>query len=466
MKEIKNILVIRPDAIGDCILITPAIAALKKAYPQAKITVLIGQLTYDVFAGSPHVNEIIIDPLYKKKILRAEFWEFVSFIRAKNFDLSVHFFNEPPYASLAFFARIKYRLGDKSKPLIAWMYNLKGFQNWRDITKHEVEHNLTLLKPLKIPIDAPKMEIYPAPQALASVKKLLAEHQIKPEDKIAVMHLSTGGSNRPWLPERFGEVAKFLTNELGYKVVASGQARDKALIAKAQPTADNKIIDLSTKTNLSELIALISLAKLYISVDTGPYHIAAALGIPMVAIFTGKAALPLKWGPWGTRHVVVRQKTACQEFCSRANCHKVLCAEEIKTEAVISAVKVLEAGGGNKDRSGTFLDWCQKSLNIMIAYKPKNRDRAMELKQLLEQNLFFVTAIDISQPQRFLQTLRKNDITLIHAVDGSIRLRLAAIATGTTLPYPVLYIKDKPGLKNLNDLITYYCQVSENSVLF
>jgi len=133
---------------------------------------------------------------------------------------------------------------------------------------------------------------------------------------------------------------------------------------------------------------------------------------------------------------------------------------------VNNAVKTLEAGGGNKDRSGTFLDWCQKSLNIMVAYKPKNSKRALELKQLLEQNHFFVTAIDISQPQKFLQTLRKDDITLIHAVDGSIRLRLAAIATGTTLPYPVLYIKDKPGLKTLSDLINYYCQVSENSVLF
>jgi ADP-heptose:LPS heptosyltransferase len=133
--EIKNILIIRPDAIGDCVLITPAIKALKNCFPNATISVLAQELTRDIFATNPDVTEVLTD---------------IKQIKTGKYDLSIHYYNELPYALAAKRAKIKYRLGDPSKFPVGLLYNLKYRQNWRDITKHDVEQNMLLLKPLGI----------------------------------------------------------------------------------------------------------------------------------------------------------------------------------------------------------------------------------------------------------------------------------------------------------------------------
>ncbi|MEE8638179.1 MAG: glycosyltransferase family 9 protein, partial [Candidatus Margulisiibacteriota bacterium] len=155
--KFENILIIRPDAIGDCVLITPAIAALKKRFPKAKITILAQELTKDLFTTNPHVHEIIID---------------INDIRSRNFDLAIHYFNEMPYALATLKAGIKYRLGNPSKFPVGWFYNIKASQNWRDILKHDVEQNMLLLKPLGITPPYPKLDIQVDKEALSKAEEL------------------------------------------------------------------------------------------------------------------------------------------------------------------------------------------------------------------------------------------------------------------------------------------------------
>jgi len=429
--KIKNILIIRPDAIGDCILITPAISALKQEFPQAKIYILAQELTKAVFSTNPDIEQVFTDK---------------NAIEKNKFDLSVHFYNEMPYAWLAFKKGIKYRLGDTSKPLVSWLYNLKSTQNWRDITKHDVEQNLLLLKPLGINPPYPKLAIYPDPDALKKVDSLLKEHGISENDKIAGLHLSTGKGNKPWSPQNFGLIANYLIKQ-GFKVVAAGQEKDKELIKKAK----GPIIDLSTKTNLKELIALISKYKIFISVDTGPFHIAAALGIPTVHISTSKFSLPLRWGPWKNPHVLVRKKSSCPLFCLPSNCKENICAEEITVEDVKQAIDKLLAGKGNNTQEQAFVDWCKKSFNIMIAYKPQNLKRA----QAISHFGFNCILVNIEDKHDYQKLFKENNINILHAVDGSLKLRFQALISGQSVITPVLYVKDKPEQQNL---LEFYCQ--------
>jgi len=439
--NISNILIIRPDAIGDCILITPAITALRQKYPRAKITVLAQELTRDVF----DVDEVITD---------------IKDLQGKKFDLSIHYYNEMPYALAALRAGIKYRLGDPSKFPVGLLYNLKHRQNWRDITKHDVEQNILLLKPLGIEPPYPKLNVPIDPEALKRVESLLQKNGIGPQDKIVGLHLSTGKGNKPWAPKNWAALAEYLTKK-GYKVVASGRELDQKLIKQA----GDQIIDLSMQTNLKELIALTSKYSLFVSVDTGPFHIAAALGIPMVHISTSKFALPLRWGPWQNRHVLVRKKSNCDLFCLPAICKKTICADEINPAEVISAVETLLSGGGNLTQEEAFFDWCKKSFSIMITFKRQNHPRAEKIYKALHRAGFHAVMIDIDKKHNYQKLFKQHNTNILHAVDGSFKVRFQALISGKSLITPVLYVKDKPEQESFDDIFKYYCQSFEQSKL-
>jgi heptosyltransferase-2 len=439
--NIENILIIRPDAIGDCVLITPAIKALKQKYPQARITVLAQELTRDLF----NVDEVITS---------------IKEIRPRKFDLAIHYYNEMPYALATRLAGIKQRLGDPSKFPVGLLYNMKYRQNWRDITRHDVEQNMLLLKPLGIEPPYPKLDIRVDPTALTKVDSLLKNNGVNPDDKIAGIHLSTGKGNKAWSPENFGKITDHLTQK-GFKVVAAGQAKDNALIQQAQKAANSRIIDLSLKTNLKELIALTSKYSLFVGVDTGPFHIAAALGIPMVHISTSKFSLPLRWGPWQNRHVLVRKRSSCDLFCLPANCKETICADEITPDEVKEAIEELLNGGGNLTQEEAFFDWCKKCFSVMIAFKKLNHERATEIYKALHRAGFHAVMIDTDKPHDYQQLFKTHNTNILHAVDDSFKLRFQALISGKSLITPVLYVKDRPELAGFDDLFKYYCHSFE-----
>ncbi|MBN2058687.1 MAG: glycosyltransferase family 9 protein [Candidatus Saganbacteria bacterium] len=443
LKDIRNILIIRPDAIGDCVLITPAIAALRQRFPRAKITVLAQQLTRDVF----DVDEVITDN---------------NEIKPGKFDLSIHYFNELPYALAARKAGIKYRLGDPSKFPVGLLYNLKYRQNWRDITKHDVEQNLLLLKLLNIEPPYPGLDLKVDPQALAKIEVLLKENGVRPTDKIAGLHLSTGKGNKPWNPANFGLIALYLWNR-GFKVVAAGTQKDHELIQQAQKIAQGKIIDLSLKTDLKGLIALTSKYNVFIGVDTGPFHIAAALGIPIVHISTSKFALPLRWGPWQDRHILVRKHSLCDRFCLPANCRETDCADEISTDDVKLAIDTLLSGGGNLNQEEAFFDWCKKSFSVMIAHNTKGLERAKEIYITLHRAGFYAILVDIAKRPDYQSLFKSHNANILHVVNGSPWLRLQALISGRSLITPVLYVKDRPELKSFEAIFKDYCRSFEQS---
>jgi ADP-heptose:LPS heptosyltransferase len=440
-KNITSILIIRPDAIGDCVLITPAIKALKNRFPNATISVLAQELTRDIFATNPDVTEVLTD---------------IKQIKTGKYDLSIHYYNELPYALAAKRAKIKYRLGDPSKFPVGLFYNLKYRQNWRDITKHDVEQNMLLLKPLGIEPPYPKLELQIEPQALQKVKTLLEQVGIHPKDQLVGLQFSTGKGNKPWLPQNFAVVAKYLVKK-GFKVVATGREQDHLLIHEAQKSTPGTIIDLTMRTSLRELIALTSLYKLFIGVDTGPFHIAAALKIPIVHLSTSKFSLPLRWGPWQDRHILLRKRSICDRFCLPANCQELICADEIQPNEVIKAIEILLQGGGNLTQSEAFFDWCHQCFSIMIAYRPKNIRRAEEIYQALHHQGFFAVMIDLSQKQDFPKLFKQHNINIVHAVDNQFKLKLAALTSGQHLITPALYVKDDQDYNTGDELFKLYC---------
>lgn len=284
--KIKNILVIRPDAIGDLVLTLPAIQALKANFSDAKITALIREYTRPIADASPAIDAVIYDYDLKKY----------------HFDLSVNFYNEFKDTFAAFRAGIPLRLGDSSRVLTAWMNNLRVFREWKNSPLHEIEQNLALLKPLGIATAPGKPRLIPDRAALARVAELFDKLKLDKSGRLIGLHCGSS-TNRPWSSENFGIVANFLSGK-NFQVLLLGGDKEKsgAGIIKG---IDPAVIDLTGNLPLTDLIALISRLNFYLGLNTGPTHIAAAFNVPTVMINPNPDSPISRWRPWQTRALTI-----------------------------------------------------------------------------------------------------------------------------------------------------------------
>jgi ADP-heptose:LPS heptosyltransferase len=307
IKNFKNILIIRPDALGDMVLTLPAIHAVRKHFPDAKITVLARPYTRPLLENHPDVDQIIYDYDFKKY----------------NFDLSINFYNEFKDTFATFKAGIPYRIGDSSRILIGWMNNLRVFRHFDNPNRHEIEFNFDLLAPLGIKEAPDKPQIIIDPAALAKARTMLNSIGVKPGDRLAGLQVGAKTS-RVWNPAGFAGVADWLKKEKSYKVILLGGTEDKDRADTINALLDTPIPSLVGGLNIPELIAVISLLNFYLGMDTGPSQIAAALNIPMVMLFLNPKARPARWGPYKVRSLTVESTTDMPAEKVIAACDRVI----------------------------------------------------------------------------------------------------------------------------------------------
>jgi len=328
----KNILIIRPDAIGDLVLTLPAIHAVRKKFPEAKITVLAQDYTHPLLAHHPDIDEIICDYDLKKY----------------NFDLSINFYNQFQDTWATFKAGIPSRLGDSSRILTGWMNNLRVFRHWEDQDRHEIDLNFYLLAPLGIKEKPEKPKLIIEPGALLKIKILLEKNGIKPGDRLAGIHIGASTS-KSWTIEGFAKVAAWLAKERNYKILLLGGKAETNRAEKMTKLINCPSINLVGQLPLADLVAMISQLNFYLGMDTGPSHIAAALNVPMVMLFLNKQALPTRWGPFKVRHLTVAKQKG---------------EENISAERVIAACDTILQGGGFTTPEESFPHWQSESRGL------------------------------------------------------------------------------------------------------
>ena len=440
LKKAHKILIIRPDMIGDCLLITPALKLLKDRFPESHLTVLCRPYTKEIFLNNPDVDEVIEDGRFSK-LYRT--------VRSKKFNLSVHFYNELRYALLAKLCGIKKRLGDRSKPLLIPFYNIKSDCRWNDLTLHEVEHNILLLKPLGIELEAspPPLQLKVPVQL---VEKFEKDYGINPRDLLIGVHLGTGRGNKAWLKERYAKVIDHLAEKHKALVVLTGSHKELKAAREVEGLCKKKPLNLVGRTTLSELISLISRYNLYLSVDTGPLHIAAALGIKTVALFPTKFVKPTEWGPCNTEHVIIHKAASCSKSCRPQKCTFDDCLRDISSEEVISAAEKLLENQGIKSFKEAKIEWFKRSVNVLC-----NRDEIIR-----ELTILGCHAVKLELPQslpELIGLMIKEDINLIHWVGLSqapFLVKLAKIISTPQLAIPPLLIHNRQSITH--DLISCY----------
>src|SRR5713226_2266679 len=306
---LRRILVRGTNWIGDAVLTTPALAALRAGFPQAKIAVLVKPAIAELLAGHPAVDEIV---LYRDPGPHTGLGGKLSLARQLSrgrYDLAVLFQNAFEAAALTALAGIPNRYGyatDGRSFLLTHRVPLTP----KIRRKHQVEYYLELLRPLGIPVVPTAPMLRTTPGEDAAVVEQLQAFGVKPDQ--VVIGLNPGsvyGSAKRWLPERFAQAADRLAADHGACVLIFGGRGEEELGHAIAGMMTAPTIVLSGYTTVRQLMALIKRCRLFITNDTGPMHIAAAFGVPLVAIFG--PTNPATTSPYGPGHELIRHPVEC-----------------------------------------------------------------------------------------------------------------------------------------------------------
>ena len=328
--------------IGDMVLLTPALRALKERLPDSHITFLLRAQVVDLMKTNPYVDSCLVDK--KKDSFFSSFVGLAKTVKDCKFDIAIvlhptSFRN----ALLPFFARVPFRIGSNYKGR-GFLLSASCPAN-RDI--HEVQRYLSVMSLLDDYDDTPikgreaSLEFWHTETDRKRVKKLLRSHGVSlknRKDRLIAVNIGTTWQTKRWDIERFETVIrKLIAAVCDTKIVITGSVSEQDLVDQL-PHIDSTI-NLVGKTNLLELGALLELCALCLTCDSGPMHIAAAVGTPCVALFGPTD--PIRHQPYGAGHTVIEKPVSCRPCYKRTCMQKdvpFLCMKEIETSHVLDGV--------------------------------------------------------------------------------------------------------------------------------
>jgi len=304
-----NILIVRTDRIGDVILTTPAIEALRKAYPRSKISILVSPLTRELVEGNPFLDEVIVDDRLGQHKGFCGFFQLARILKQKKFDLAIIFHTKKRSNALCFFARIPRRIGyHNNKFGFLLTDKIKDARHYG--LKHEAEYCLDVLKYMGVHIDTVNLHLPVSQAAEEWAEQFLKDTNILDSEMLIAIHPGASCPTKRWPVKRFADLMQRLDEDYGARIVMIGSNDVRGIAEEIRALVQKPFMDLSGKTTVGALVSLLRRCVLLISNDSGPVHIAAAVGIPVISIFTRDqpGINPQRWRPLGSKGIAVCPK--------------------------------------------------------------------------------------------------------------------------------------------------------------
>ena len=332
----KRILIVRTDRIGDVLLSTPVIKAMRDSYPDAYISMLVSPYAKDIVEGNPYLDEAII---YDKDGKHKSWWrslKFASNLKKKRFDLSLILHPTNRAHLITFFAGITKRIGYDRKLGLLLTDKIKHSKQLGE--KHELEYNLDLLRYLGIEPKDKGLFMPIRPESEQWAQELFRQEGIKNSDKLLAIHPGASCPSKVWPNERFAELADGLAQRYGFRVAVVAGPKDIALAQNVIKHMRNPAINLAGRISVSQLASVLKRCQLFISNDSGPVHIASAIGTPVISIFgrSQKGLSPKRWGPLGEKDRIAHKVVGCVE-CLAHNCvRNFACLKAVTVDYVLN----------------------------------------------------------------------------------------------------------------------------------
>jgi heptosyltransferase-1 len=326
----SRILIIKPSAIGDVVHALPVLNLLRRKWPNAKISWLLTPACAGLLDGHPQLDEVIrfdrkrLGNTWRSFGAAGELVDLGNELNSKRFDLVIDLQGLLRSGLLGFRTGAAVRVGSSSDREFGWMFQTHLAPV--DKTGHAVDRYLAVADYLGLG-SSPLEFVFPTDEAdRAAIAPLL------PDGPFAVLLPGTNWETKRWPVEKFASLVEPLRERFGLATVVAG-AKDAIPLAAAIPGS----VDLAAKTSLRGLVALLEKASLVIANDTGPMHIAAALGRPLVTIY-GPTDFA-QTGPYGRPDSVVRLDLVCAPCFSRKCAHRS-CLNQLEIEPILKAAAV------------------------------------------------------------------------------------------------------------------------------
>ncbi len=348
----RSLLLIRPDHLGDVLFLTPALHALRRALPDARIALLVGPWGREAVRDNADLDDVMICPFpgferRRKTSLIAPYrllYAQARTLRGRGYEAAVILrFDHWWGAWLAAAAGIPLRIGYDLPEVRPFLTHALPYRPDR----HEVEQNGVLLGSLAGGLPAPlgplRYRVRPEDRAWAAT--WTAQVGIREGDRIVAIHPGAGARVKQWPARAWAAVADALAARPGVRLVLTGAASEMPLAQAVADAAACHLVNAAGQTSLGQLAALYERCALVLGSDSGPLHLAAAVGAPTVRLY-GPVSLA-KFGPWGDpeRHLALTTPWGC------APCHRLdwppeslahhACVAAIRPEDVLAAAERL-----------------------------------------------------------------------------------------------------------------------------
>ena len=377
--DIKKILVVKLDHIGDVLLATPVITNLRLHYPHAHIALLVGSWSKQVIECNPHLDEILCydSPFFSRLSRGATLKDAMQILRrlkSERYDLIVEMRGDFLTLTLAMLKGGRYRLDRSTQRVLEKLRTffkatmnlvfviLSAAKNLlKRVTKrsfaalkmtgirviitkedepvyseHEVEINLDVLRAGDIPITSRKTFFNVPSENQTWAKDFLSELGIDTSKPIVAIHPGSPIPLKRWPADRFAKLADILI-ERKMQVLFLGVAAEKQFVEDIQAQMRHSSINIAGRTNLQQLGAVLQNCHLFIGNDSGPMHIAAAVGTRVIGLFGPSS--PQRFGPFGDNCTAIRKELDCLP-CMKEKCRLGVegCIVEISVEDVLDII--------------------------------------------------------------------------------------------------------------------------------
>ncbi len=339
IKNARKILIIRLDHIGDIIFATSTFRAIKEAYPDAKLHVLINRQNKDIVKHNPYVEQIMTydAPWFRRKgkrfIKLAEFLRLADVLKNEKYDIGIDLRGDLRHIILMSLAKIRYKIGYGTTGA--------GFLLDKEVEyrpyAHETEHNADLLESMGVKYTHRKSEFFIPQESAKFAQDFYASAGIKGDDFVVCIHPGSGYSSKRWLSKKWAQLTDKLSYGLKAKVIVIGVRDDKTLIGQIKSMVKTNIIDASGKTSIEQLAAIIKKANVFIGTDSGPSHIASAVDTSAVILYSG-TNFPSQWAPQNKNITIIKKDIPCVG-CERQKCPNNICMDLITVDEVMEAAK-------------------------------------------------------------------------------------------------------------------------------
>lgn len=340
MNSAERILVAQTSFLGDVVLTTPLIAALRRRFPGASLAVLCTPRGKDILAGNPDIDEIITLEKKRDGGRNANLFRKAAELRARRFTIAVSPHKSLRTALLLSLARIPLRIGFRQSA--GWFLYHRRVD--RDAVRHDVERNLSLVEALGVDARACGRDLHidTTADARQTVARIFSDLGISDDRMVVGVNPGSTWATKRWTVVGYAELCAALRRRYDAQIVLFGGPEDRDTVDAIIERTGGGVTSLVGHIGLKELAAAIERCRVFVTNDSGPMHVAVARGVPVVAVFC--ATTPsLGFYPYSSRAVVVEKELACRPCGSHGGQRCPLgtedCMRLIKAEDVLAAVE-------------------------------------------------------------------------------------------------------------------------------